>query len=374
MNSSQVGSINNHHLNTNESSYLSSHNAEGDAIEPCGYYPGVHSAVRNVPAPDTFIRNYYEDMDALDAALKQLREAIPTPFRSGSTRVEVVQSATTLIHALTATTNTHSMMETETSQSSNSAPFPTQNAAATGLAVGLHTGSTQSSSDVIEKITTGEVSLRAVDQTTLDDVMEMTQLADQQTSRKRRAPPKTHPAQRYSFRTSTLAACLQRLPEGQLTGDNEPERQAHNTPRTNTAAREASSVEVFTDHPMSRNELERHKHNESTRKATAREKESYDEIRSLLNLQALPKAEVLAVANCYIQLCQKQHQKMKPDNSLPSTALPEMSRVHKQVYKTSSDPQKIAHRGIERKRREKISQAKRGLILTIERDPRGCSL
>ncbi len=316
----------------------------------------------------------FTHMDALDAALKQLREATPTPFRSGSTRVEVVQSATTLIHALTATTNTHSMMETETSQSSNSAPFPTQNAAATGLAMGLHTGSTQSSSDVIEKITTGEVSLRAVDQTTLDDVMEMTQLADQQTPKKRRVLPKTHPAQRYSFRTSTLAACLQRLPESQPTGGNEPERQAHNTPRTTTAAREASSVEVFTDHPMSRNELERHKHNESTRKATAREKESYYEIRSLLNLQALPKAEVLAVANCYIQLCQKQHQKMKPDNSLPSTALPEMPRVHKQVYKTSSDPQKIAHRGIERKRREKISQAKRGLILTIERDPRSMLL
>lgn len=367
MNSSQTRNISNQNLNTGELNPLSPRTTERDIT---GYRAGNHSVATGVPAPNTFINNFCHDNE-LNAVLQHLSEATPERFRSGSTHVEIVQSATTFIRSLTETIQTftetiqtftetaksHPRMDIESSQSSNAASLPTHNTATTRLVTSLHSDSTKSSSEHIEKIETDKILSRTANQNTLNDTMKIIQPADRKTSENERKMHHSSFLTRLRQQTPTVAACLKRLPEDIPKDD---------TPSTKKSKKEKAASRM----------------RDQNRKTS----EHFDKIKNLLHLKEPTKVNILKAANRHICLCQRDHQKIQLGNT--STTLPDKQEEPSQVlnhpqsslqntrnchYKdnASSDiDKKVAHAQAEKSRREEARKEFSKLQSTVTRDPR----
>ena len=345
MNSSQAKIVNNQNLNTCESTSLSLRSTERDVV---GYYAESHSSVKNVPVPNTFIGVYHNEK--LDAALRDLNNVIPGRFRSGSTPVEIVQSATTFIQKFTKTVQTftktvqtftdttraHPMMNSEAGQSSGTAPFPTHNAATASLATSSRPDSAQSSPKAVERVETDKISPRATDQDAPDDTMKIIRSSDQKISggEGTRQPKKTPIMAKHH---------LEHLPEVQLTGI--PKNSSTPTKKTKNKKKLASMRDYL-----------------------AIEREQVTRIHRLLGLNKLSKASTYQVIYNYMQLCQQKHQKILESNN------PNWDRsidYHRDVSAniTGSD-----HAIQEKIRRDMEAQTIEFLRRTIDRDPRAIIL
>ena len=385
MNDSQVESTNNQKLNTSAPPFFSSHMAKGCAV---GYHTGSHSAVANVAASNTFVRDLHRDDESFNAALQHLNKATPDRFKSGSTPVEIIQSATTFIQtrngtiqalrgtiqtlngtiqALSGSTQTHPVIDTKNNQSSNADPFPKHSAASTSLVTSLHSDSTESSSKDIEKFATDKISPGTGDRDTRNnDIMEITRIADQKRpeSERMHCPDQQTPTQTTSFEPFINA----------LSTDNTSGRDTES--RALTCSPEDYPKAMYGHEP---NQAKQHKLNYSTSRKL--KKHCYEEIRGLLHLEGMPVDNLLIAATQHIIFCQKHHQKMQLDNTPTSTdqiekqmnevvtrvtsKKPKQGPIRKYHEPRSDKEKKRNHADTERRRNSRVHTLEYLLIETL---------
>ena len=404
MNDSPIESTNNQKLNTSAPNPISPHMTKGYAV---GYHAESHSAVANVPASNTFVRDLHRDDANLNAALQHLNKATPGQFRSGSTSVEIIQSATTFmrasdgtvqalsrtiqalngtiqalngtiqtlsgtIQAFSGSTQTHPVIDTKNSQSSNADPFPKRSTASTSLVTSLHSDSTESSSKDIEKFATNKISPRTGDQDTRNnDIMEITRIADQKRpeSERMHCPDQQTPAKTTSFEQSI----------NELSTDNTSGRDTE--PRALTCSPEDDPKAMYGHEPTQNRQC-----TSSTKKTYALKKKCIDRIRSVLHLKGSTAEKVTVFANIYIELCQEHHQKMQLNNN-PSPTDPLRKAVHRvstQILNRKSKQIRARRRHEpkspnnkrrinteqEHRRKERVHNAEQLLQKTVEQDQR----